>query len=218
MSGKVIVLFALEREAAPFRRQARELKSVRIHVSGIGRNRTRLALEKIFSESNSRPCIIAAGFCGALQPDLKVGDVVIASEVIDQSGHSWPISGKIDHLEQRKLRLLTVNHLIATAADKKRLGEVHKADVVDMETATVAELCTARGVPFMAVRAVSDAVDTELSPQLVRLLSGGHVSAWKAIRALVGKPSLLGEFRRLAKDTRLAARKLGEMLMKIVQV
>jgi hypothetical protein len=38
----VVVLFALEREAAPFRRAARDLKRVSIHVSGIGRSRALL--------------------------------------------------------------------------------------------------------------------------------------------------------------------------------
>ncbi len=214
--GNVIVLFALEREAAPFRRMSRGLKTVRIHVTGVGRKRTRATLEKILSESNSPSIIIAAGFCGALQPSLKVADVIIASEVVDQTGRVWPVTGNCQHEEKSKRRLLTVNHLIANVAEKKKLGESHNADAVDMESATVAEVCTTRGVPFLVVRAVSDAMETELSPQLVRLLSGGNVSVWRAIRALVGKPSLLGEFRRLAIDTRLAARKLAEELVKII--
>jgi adenosylhomocysteine nucleosidase len=215
--SEVVVLFALEREAAPFRRVAHELKSVRIRITGIGRRRTRAVLEKILSEKNQPSCVIASGFCGALHPGLKVGDVVIASEVVDQSGHVWPVTGNFQHEEKSKRRLLTINHLIANATEKKQLGEAHKADVVDMESATVAEICATRGLPFLVVRAVSDAVDTELSPQLVRLLSGGNVSVWRALRALVGKPSLLGEFRRLAKDTRLAARKLAETLVKMVR-
>jgi adenosylhomocysteine nucleosidase len=216
-SGEVIVLFALEREAAPFRRLARNLKAVRIRVTGVGRKRTQTVLDKILSESISPSCIIAAGFCGALQPDLKVGDSVIANEVVDQSGRMWPVTGRSNHLEQSKRRLLTVNHLIATVTEKQRLGEFHRADVVDMESAAVAEVCADRCVPFLVVRAVSDTEDTELSPELVKLLSGGNVSVWKAVRALIGKPTLLGEFRRLARDTRLAAQKLAETLERIVR-
>jgi adenosylhomocysteine nucleosidase len=215
-SGEAIVLFALEREAAPFRRVARGLAAIHVHVTGVGRNHTRAALGKILSQSNSPSVIITAGFCGALQPDLKVGDVVVASEVVDQSGHSWPATGTLNQSEQLKHRLLTVDHLIAKAAEKKRLGECYQADVVDMESAAVAEMCAARGMPFLAVRAVSDTVDTELSPELLRLLSGGHVSAWRAVRALLKKPTLAGEFRRLARDTRLAAQKLAETLAAIV--
>jgi adenosylhomocysteine nucleosidase len=215
--GEIVVLFALEREAAPFRRLARELKPVQIHVTGVGRHRTRIALDQILSKSHSTSRIIAAGFCGALQAHLKVGDVVIASEVVDESGRVWAIAEDLNHIERTKHRLLTVNHLIAKATEKQRLGKLHTADVVDMESATIAETCSGRGVPFLIVRAVSDTVDTELSPELVRLLSGGNASILKACRALVRKPSLLGEFRRLARDTRLAARNLAETLLNIVR-
>jgi adenosylhomocysteine nucleosidase len=136
--------------------------------------------------------VIAAGFCGALVPALQVGDIV------------------------RSPRILTVAHLVTEPQEKRKLAELHKADAVDMESAAIAEVCVAKCVSFIAIRAVSDTVDTALSPELVRLLSGGNVSVWKAIRALVRKPSLLGEFRRLARDTRLAAKNLAEALMKLI--
>lgn len=249
----VAILFALEREAAPFRRLARELSLTRatltqarsasegsifprsrfglvsnrtagsiepihIRVTGVGCSRTRVALQHILTEANSPRAIIAAGFCGALQPGLQVGDIVVAGEVVDLAGHSWPSHSTLLPQNQQYRRLLTTNHLIANAVEKQRLGEFHKADAVDMESAAVAEACAARDIPFLAVRAVSDTIDTKLSPELVRLLAGGNVSPWKALRALVRKPSLMGEFRRLAKDTRLAARNLAEALVKIVRL
>jgi adenosylhomocysteine nucleosidase len=187
----IAVLFALEREAVPFRRAARGLDHVSIHVSGVGRQRARVTAERILSECPSPHLVIAAGFCGAIVPRLRVGDVVTE-------------------------RILTVEHLVSDPAEKRRLAASHQADAVDMESAAVAEVCVARGVPFLAVRAVSDAVDTALSPELVRLLSGGSVSVLKACRALLGKPSLLGEFRRLARDTQLAARNLADALVRVV--
>jgi adenosylhomocysteine nucleosidase len=123
-------------------------------------------------------------------PTLRVGDVVTTP------------------------RIVTVDHLVTDIAEKRRLSESH--DAVDMESSAVAEVCTARGVAFLAVRVVSDTVDTALSPELVRLLSGGNVSAWRACGALVRRPALLSEFLRLARDTRFAARKLAEALVKTI--
>ncbi len=185
------MLFALEREAAPFRRAARELKHVSIHVSGVGRNRARRAAEQVLTGSLPE-LVIAAGFCGALSSALRVGDVVTSP------------------------RIVTVDHLVSDPAEKRQLAELHRADAVDMESSAVAEVCAEKGVPFLAVRAVSDTSDTALSPELVRLLSGGTVSVWKACAALVRKPALLREFMRLARDTKLAARKLADALVKIV--
>jgi adenosylhomocysteine nucleosidase len=186
---RVLVLFALEREAAPFRRAVRDLPHVWVHVSGVGRRRARHATEQLLQTTRPK-LVIAAGFCGALVPALGIGDIVTSP------------------------RIVTVDHLVTDPAEKRRLGESH--DAVDMESAAVAEVCAAHGVPFCAVRAVSDTVDTTLSPALVRLLCGGNVSVWRAGLALVRRPALLGEFLRLARDTKRAARNLAEALRTIV--
>ncbi len=189
-TGGVVVLFALEREAAPFRRAVRGQAGVTVRVSGIGRARARLAAEQVLRESHPR-LVIAAGFCGALVPALRVGDVVTSP------------------------RIVTVDRLVTDPAEKRRLGETH--DAVDMESAAVAEVCAGRGVAFRAVRTVSDTVDTALSPELARLLSGGNVSPLKACFALCRRPALLGEFLRLARDTKFAARTLAVALEGIVR-
>jgi adenosylhomocysteine nucleosidase len=186
-----LVLFALEREAAPFRRAARAFPHVAIGVSGVGRGLARAAAERLLRDPLP-DLVIAAGFCGALVPRLRVGDVVTSP------------------------RIVTVDHLVSDPSEKRRLAHAHGADAVDMESFAIAEVCAAKGIPFRAVRAVSDCVDTELSPELVRSLSGGHVSVWKACAALAQKPSLLGEFLRLGRDTRLAARNLSAALCEIL--
>ena len=185
----VAVLFALEREASPFRRLVCNSTNIQIHVSGIGRDRARRCVELVLATSPPL-LIIAAGFCGALNPTLQVGDIVMPP------------------------RLLTVDHLVCDPAEKRRLAR--EADAVDMESAAIAEVCASKGIEFLAVRAVSDTSDTALSPELEHLLSGGTVSIWKACRALLGKPTLLPEFLRLGRDTKLAAQKLSEALVKVI--
>ncbi len=184
----IAVLFALEREAAPFRRAARALTGVSVHVSGVGRECACEAANRLVG--NNPSSVIAAGFCGALVPALRVGDIV------------------------RSPRIVTVDHLVTDPAEKRRLGASH--DAVDMESAAVEEVCAAAGVPFLAVRAVSDAVDTALSPGLVKMLAGGKVSVMRACAALVRRPALLGEFLRLARDTKRAARNLARELVRLV--
>jgi adenosylhomocysteine nucleosidase len=189
--GGVVVLFALEREAAPFRRAARGWDCVRIHVTGVGRRRARAAAERALTSPPPR-LVIAAGFCGALVPDLRVGDVVSD-------------------------RIISVDRLVGEPAEKRRLAEAHHALAVDMESDAIAAVCAERGLPFRAVRAVSDAVNTTLSPRLVLLLSGGQVSPLKALAAVARQPSLLREFLRLARDTRLAAGNLAAELVKVLK-
>jgi adenosylhomocysteine nucleosidase len=189
--GATAVLFALEREAAPFRRLARGLPRVRILVTGVGRRHASAAAERLLRNQPMPQIVIAAGFCGALAPQLKVGDVLTS-------------------------RILTVDRLVSDPAEKRRYAQEFDADAVDMESAAIEEVCAAKQVEFRSVRAVSDTANTALSPELVRLLSGGNVSIWKAMKALARRPALLSEFRRLARDTLLAARNLADALMAVL--
>jgi adenosylhomocysteine nucleosidase len=182
-----LVLFALEREAAPFRRRG---LPVHIRVSGIGQENAQNAAQiAIFELKPSR--VIAAGFCGALDPSLKVGDVVMS-------------------------QILTVDRLVGDPVEKARYFAQTRIRVVDMESAAIAKVCAERGIPFTAVRAVSDTSDTALSPELVQLLSGGEVSIRRAILALLRRPSLLKEFLRLSRDTKLAADQLATALASLL--
>ncbi len=189
----VAVLFALEREAAPFRRRLRGRADVVVRVSGVGRVAARAATVKLL-EDVKPACVIAAGFCGALAPDLRVGDIVTSP------------------------RIVTVDRLVATPATKSQLRAESGADAVDMESAAVEAVCRDGGIPFQAVRVVSDTADTALSPELVRLLAGGSVSVPRAVAALLRRPALLSEFRRLGRDTAVAARTLASALAERVNL
>jgi len=217
--GDVVVLFALEREAAPFRRAVRRRPGIRIAVTGVGQTSAKQAVATVLAGPPSR-LIVMAGFCGALRPGMSVGQVVIPEVVVDASGRAWPTAEALLPLgvlqSVRMGRILTTNRLIAGPAEKQQLGTRHQADAVDMESAVVAAACALADTPFLAVRAVSDTVDTTLSPTLVRLLAGGAVSIRRVCAALVGKPSLLIEFLRLARDTRTAAQQLAEALIQVV--
>jgi adenosylhomocysteine nucleosidase len=152
--------------------------------------------------------IVFAGFAGALTDALNIGDIVRPSEIIDETDRCWPTTG----FAPTSGRLLTVDQLTATPADKRRLGFQHRASAVDMESACFAERCTNARVPFACIRAISDTVTTALSPALLSMLEGGYVSTWRVLKSLARRPGMLPELLRLARDTRLAARSLAAAL------
>jgi adenosylhomocysteine nucleosidase len=162
--------------------------------------------------------IINAGFAGGLEDGLEVGDLILASEVADTEGNRWPVTwpkalppGPWQPPLQRG-RLLTTSRIVSDPEEKRALGAAHQALSADMESAAVARVCSQHSVPFGCVRAISDDVNSSLSPQLADLLSGGGVSLWRLGAALVRKPLLIGELRRLARDTRFAAEQLAKAL------
>jgi adenosylhomocysteine nucleosidase len=239
------VIFALRREAAPFRREFPPQQpfpgapcrarfcgpswlTVLVLETGLGAAAVERALGWAlggppFGNVPYRPkLVLSAGFSGALRPDLRVGDLVLATEVIDTEGHRWPATwpGELPPGEWRpplrRGRLLTVPALAGGAGEKQGLGERFGALAVDMETAAVARLCHKREVPFGCLRAVSDDVDTPLSPQLVGLLKGGRVAPLRLAAALAQRPALAGELWRLARNTRAAARQLARGLGEVL--
>jgi len=197
---------------------------VLIVEAGMGQRRMEAALEWLFGRPilgnvPYRPkLVLSAGYSGALKEGLRVGDIVLATEVADVGGNCWPVTwpAALPDEEWRpplhRGRLLSVPRLAATPDEKRALGQRHGAVAVDMETAVVARLCSRQHVPFGCVRAISDAIDTALSPQLVALLSGGRVSPWRVLAALARRPWLASELWRLARDTRLASAQLGKAL------
>jgi adenosylhomocysteine nucleosidase len=166
--------------------------------------------------------VLSAGFAGSLTAERRVGDVILATEVVDAEGGCWPVPwpGQLPPGEWRpplhRGRLLTVPRLVGTAADKAALGAKHQAVAVDMESAVVVQRCATAGVPFGCVRVISDDVQTSLSPKLLALLAGGRVSVWRLLAAVLGSPGMAAELWRLARDTRFAAGRLavalGELL------
>ena len=110
--------------------------------------------------------VVSFGLAGALA-DLRVGDVLDATRVVDESGATlWEGPG----LGVRGARagvVLGSDALIHDAAERRRLRESSGADAVDMESGVLARAGRLAGV----VRAVSDdaasaieGVDTTVHP------------------------------------------------------
>ena len=160
--------------------------------------------------------VLSAGFSGAVVPGLGVGDLILASEVCDAAGACRPTTWPVGETSFRRGRILTVPNLIGSPEEKRRLGAQSGAVAVDMETAVVARLCTAAGVPFGCLRVISDNVDTSLSERLLAVLNGGRVGPARLAAAVLRRPSLLAELIRLGADTRKAAARLAAGLEELL--
>lgn len=100
---------------------------------------------------------IAAGFGGGLVPELKVGDIVVAQNFSDPV-----LLAAIASLPACSGSLITTKDVIETAEHKKDLARHTRAIVVDMETAAIHRICSSRGIPMLAVRAISDTAHQDL--------------------------------------------------------
>jgi adenosylhomocysteine nucleosidase len=235
------VVFALRRERGPFCREFRPHQrfagapcwakfcgpawlSVLVLATGMGRAPAERGLawllgRPMLGNLPYRPkLVVAAGYCGALQDGFHVGDIILATDVVDAAtGDRWQAtwpgelpSGRWDPPLHRG-RIVTVPRLAATPAEKHELGHRHEAVAVDMETAIVARLCHQAEVPFGCLRAVVDEAATPLAPQLA-----SWEAPWRLAVAVLRRPWLAGELWQLAKRSRLAGERLGRALGEVL--
>lgn len=188
-------------------------KLVAVIVAGLGRAAARRGAELLLEGHRPR-WIVSAGFGGALSTDLKRNDVVMATEVLDLEGHRFAIDVGVGPAERGPRivpgRLLTVDRIIRTAAEKAALRQQYAADAVDMETSAVAGLCSERLIRFLSIRVVSDEADVDLPAEVASLLTrSGSYRVGAALRAIWQRPSSLKDFWALHEQAQEAADRLA---------
>lgn len=191
--------------------------------SGVGRKRAARATEALLAGHRPR-LVISAGFAGALDRKLRRADVVLADEVIASDGQAVALPHAVDlsrlpaperiHVG----RVLTVDRIVRLPKEKESLGREHQALAVDMESLAVVEVCRARQVPALVVRAISDTVDERIPADVERLLnqksSAGRWGA--AIGAALNRPGSVKDMLQLKENALLATDRLAKVLAAVV--
>lgn len=170
------------------------------------------------------PLIISGGVCGALDPRLAHGDVVIPERVIDTSGRSFPIAATAhgDAVAGAGPRvctglLVTTADVVATPMAKAALFASTGASAVDMESALIVARAAASDRPALVVRAVSDDARQTLPAELAGLLTPeGRMKVSRALAMTLTRPSTLTGAIDLGRRTRQALRAVARVLAGLV--
>ncbi len=169
-----------------------------------------------FLERTRCTALVITGFAGATQPGLVCGDLVIPDLVVDLHEDPEAVDGLRYRppLDLQAVRattggrdgmLVTVGGLVGAPAQKARLGQRTGAAAVDLESAAIAAVAQARGVPWIVARVILDSVDRPL----------GVWSAWHAgwlVISIMG----WGRLRLFLREMAVAQRHLGEQVQAVV--
>lgn len=194
--------------------------------TGPGGDRAVKAATMIFDEFQPR-IGISLGFGGALREGLSAGDLIACQSVAhladdgslsERLGCDYQLlrvateACKASRLDIRVGRSLTVDTVYGEPGVKQRLGDSFSAEILEMENYWLAREASARGVPLLAVRAVSDTLRQDLPPLQGAVNGRGETDKKRVIMALVLEPACVVSMVRLAKSAHLASSNLSSFL------
>jgi len=157
-------------------------KELYIVKSGIGKVNAAATTQYLINKHDVQ-MIINSGCAGSLTNKVKVMDVVISSYVTYHDfkplrimQYSTPNNGKIladskliekvkEALNDLKITnyheaiIASGDHFVTDSIERDRIYEETKADVVDMESASIGHIATLNNIPFVILRTISDFAD-----------------------------------------------------------
>jgi adenosylhomocysteine nucleosidase len=217
-ASKIGIVAAMEREVAPLvrswssrmiehsRRRYRffENDKAALICGGIGPQAARRATEALIVEISPR-LVLSVGFAGALDPSLRVGDVITPEVVINVADGVRTEAGQGQGV-------LVSSATVAGKEQKTSFARAYGAIAVDMEAAAVAQGARARGVEFGALKVISDAADFNM-PEIDRFVASdgrfqsARFAGYVALRPWLWKTTIV-----LARNSAKASKALSGAL------
>jgi nucleoside phosphorylase len=178
-------------------------------ANGAGARRAAAAVEAALT--GFRPDALASiGLCGALSPELKPTDIVVATEVIHNEIR-YPTAPLHCVRPHARGAVRTIGY-VAQTAEEKRLLQSTGALAVEMEAGAVAASAKAKGLPFFCIKAVSDLANETLAIELNGgLRPDGHFDTIRLLGSTLRHPLIrVPELLRLWRRATRAADSLGD--------
>jgi adenosylhomocysteine/aminodeoxyfutalosine nucleosidase len=234
---RILVTFAVDAEFAPWRkirkfqrRSAADVdyfstqiadSEINIFLTGMGGKSAWLEAATSLYDSEIDVCI-SSGLAGALRPEYKIGEVLVAEKVLaaqrDLSALSEPslVESAVATGAKKVHFFYTADHVVLSATEKHDLGAF--ADAVEMESCGVlveAGLFAARGV---AIRAISDTSKEDLPLDFNKVTNdSGVVSVTRILGEVVSAPGSIPALIRFGQRSRFAGECLANFLERYLQ-
>lgn len=208
---------------------------VRAVQSGMGLLNATAAVQALL-EHCPPDLLINTGFAGGIAQGPVVGDVIVANRIFRYDRHLLEELPGIDQeLTAQVVKLLlliprrefgTFGGTFVTTAGITSKSELAARlmppspgiAVVDMETSAVARVAAEHGIPFMAVRAISDAADEELGFTIEEITDSSlDIRIGKVLLTVARKPWIVPQLLRLAKNSRRAGTNLAVALKELLE-
>jgi adenosylhomocysteine nucleosidase len=155
--------------------------------------------------------VISIGWAGALTSECEAGQAYNVAGVIDaRTGERFNCdAGAGPHW-------LATSPRVADETEKRRLAATYKTALVDMEAAAVARLAAMRGIPFYAIKGVSDPLDAQL-PDFNRFIdANGQFQTPRFVLFALLRPWIWPSLIEMGENSRKASQSIAEQLHELL--
>jgi adenosylhomocysteine nucleosidase len=195
-------------------------EDVLIVLSGVGPQRAAWAGNELVMRGAD--ALLSWGTATALDPALPPGSLVLPERVIGGDGVSYPVDapwrrrlaeGLSRGLDVHGGALVESREILRGREDKSRLRQTTQAGAADMESAALARLAQARGLPFCAIRAIVDPAELSMPPCVLRALDEcGRVRKPALLAQAITHPGQWLGLARLARQFSAARKTLRRVM------
>jgi nucleoside phosphorylase len=225
--GSILVCFAVKEEARPFqqrlaaasggippggqRSESPTSPKVRVLLTGMG---PRNALESIRAALDAEPpprLVLSCGFAGGLRRELTTGTVVFAADP------EMALARTLEAAGAAAGTFHSSDRVVWRAEEKRALYAATRADAVEMESGVISKVCGDRNVPFAVVRVILDSAEQDLPLDFNQVMTPDQrLDLKKLAVALVISPGKVPALLRLQRQSRAAAGRLAEVLVRVL--
>jgi nucleoside phosphorylase len=188
-------------------------RPVLVAIVGMGQELSAKNTATVFQYFRPKAFIIS-GYGGALVPQMHVGQVTLSNNFTSEE--VLPFLRILSGFDFASF--CTTDEVVGTPARRQEYANATQSQVVEMETAAVAEVAVPRAIPFLAIRVISDEFQHVLP--VGALAAGfdpakGRATPFKLLAYLVLHPKEFAPFKKFVSGLNLARKNLTSFLQQL---
>lgn len=183
-----------------------EEKEVVLVKSNVGKvNSARVT--QILIDNFDIELVINVGTAGSVDNSLEIGDVVVATELIQHDFDVTPFGRKLGEIENvgesikvdskllnlfndiniRKGIIASGDKFIVNREDKDNIRTTFNALAIEMEGASIAQVCYLDKIPFLVIRSITDKLDGSSKVDFEKFLESSSKNAANILKEVLKK-------------------------------
>lgn len=166
-------------------------------------------------QSSRLEAVISVGLCGALDPALREGQIIVATQVCTPASEELFPACPVEAEQPFVSGVFVSQDRIATTTDEKaQLRQRCSASAVEMESFGIAVRAKRANLPFCCIKVISDRADESFKLDFNQSRSKeGRISRGKIVLKVVAQPGVIPELFRLRRRAEWASGALGDFLV-----